>query len=266
MNPIADLWMALGAMLLGVVIGWKAGRAWGLVYLVALMACLAIALVTRWPQASEWTGLGWTAEPRWRAWIAAMLIPGLLLAPTHRMDTRRRQRLLAGATVLSVAAGLVPLFSALAVSDRLLAMATRLGPDRICRQQTDFTCGPAAAVTALRRLGVSADEGALAMVAGTTPVTGTSVESLAHALKQRIAGSDISVRVRKFRTVEELTGAAGPVLVVIRYGFMTDHWVTVLGVGPWGVEVADPNSGHEVWDRAEFDAKLRGIGVELARN
>jgi predicted double-glycine peptidase len=43
------------------------------------------------------------------------------------------------------------------IKERLSNLTTRLDSNGICYQSTDYTCGPAAAVTALRRLGLQAD-------------------------------------------------------------------------------------------------------------
>jgi hypothetical protein len=60
------------------------------------------------------------------------------------------------------------------IQSDLAASQTRIDIDGVCRQSQPFTCGPAAAVTALNRFGVQASEGNLAMAAHTSPVIGTS--------------------------------------------------------------------------------------------
>jgi hypothetical protein len=41
----------------------------------------------------------------------------------------------------------------------LAGLKTRIDADGVCRQSSEYTCGPAAAVTALRKLGLPAEEG-----------------------------------------------------------------------------------------------------------
>lgn len=235
-----------------------------MVYGLALAVTVAIGSVTRWPQASEIWFLGWVGDVRMKCWLAAFVVPALLLAPTHRLPTGRRFRILAGASFMAVLVGLGPLASAAMVSGHLLEMPTRLGRDGICRQQTDFTCGPAAAVTALRRFGVTADEGQLAMAALTTPFTGTSPEAMGRMLRRGYADRGIEVDVRHFEDIEDLD-PTGVTLVVVRYGFMLDHWVCVLGVSAQGVEVGDPNVGRETWTRKDFEERWRKVGVTVQR-
>lgn len=234
------------------------------VYGVALAVTAGIGSVTRWPPASEFWFLGWAGDVRLKSWLAAFVVPALLLAPTHRLALGARIRILGGASFMAVLIGLGPLASAAMVSGRLLEMPTRLGRDGICRQQTDFTCGPAAAVTALRRFGVTADEGAMAMAALTTPFTGTSPEALGRMLRRGFWDRGIEVDVRHFDVVDDLD-PTGVTLVVVRYGFMLDHWVCVLGVSAKGVEVGDPNVGRETWTREEFERRWRRVGVTVGR-
>ena len=262
MNPWTDLAVSLLAIVAGMTIGWRAGRGWVAVYGVGLIVTALIGVVTRWPQASEWQFLGWAGDVRLKSWLAAMVIPALLLAPTHRLATVRRMRILIGSCVLAGGIGVAPLLSAVMVAERLRELPTRWGPDGVCRQQTDFTCGPAAAVTALKRLGVMADEGAMALAAVTTPLTGTSPEAMARMLKRGFGDRGVQVGVRNFEGLEELD-PHGVTLVVVRYGFMVDHWVCVLGVTDKGVEVGDPGCGREVWSRSDFEQRWRKVGVEL---
>ena len=242
MNPWTDLAVSLLAIVAGMTIGWRAGRGWVAVYGVGLIVTALIGVVTRWPQASEWQFLGWAGDVRLKSWLAAMVIPALLLAPTYRLATVRRMRILIGSCVLAGGIGVAPLLSAVMVAERLRELPTRWGPDGVCRQQTDFTCGPAAAVT--------------------TPLTGTSPEAMARMLKRGFGDRGVQVGVRNFEGLEELD-PHGVTLVVVRYGFMVDHWVCVLGVTDKGVEVGDPGCGREVWSRSDFEQRWRKVGVEL---
>ena len=235
-----------------------------MVYGIALAVTVAIGSVTRWPQASEFWFLGWAGDVRLKSWLGAFVVPALLLAPTHRLARVPRFRILSGAGFMAVLIGLGPLASAAMVSGQLMAMRTLLGRDGICRQQTDFTCGPAAAVTALRRFGVTADEGEMAMAAVTTPFTGTSPEALGRMLRRGYSDRGIEVGVRHFEGLDDLD-PTGVTLVVVRYGFMLDHWVCVLGVSAKGVEVGDPNVGRETWTREDFEKRWRKVGVTVER-
>jgi ABC-type bacteriocin/lantibiotic exporter with double-glycine peptidase domain len=58
---------------------------------------------------------------------------------------------------------------------------------------------------------------------------------------------------------------AGLTLAVIKYGFMVDHWVTVLEVTDSEVVVGDPLGGLERLSYDEFSKKWRLIGIVLQR-
>ena len=51
-------------------------------------------------------------------------------------------------------------------------------------QSNGYNCGPAAAVTALRRLGLPAEEGELAILAHTSSAAGTSCDTLCTAIER----------------------------------------------------------------------------------
>jgi predicted double-glycine peptidase len=139
-----------------------------------------------------------------------------------------------------------------------------LPPDGVCRQSTDYTCGPAAAVTGLARLGLKAGEGELALAAGTSAATGTPPDVLAQVLNERFAASGLRAELRRFRTLEELR-EAGLTLVVVRFGFLVDHWLTVLEVTDRDVVAGDPASGVVRLSHEEFQGRWRRIGVTLSR-
>lgn len=264
MEPVLDLLVAVGLMVAGMGVGWHARRAWPVVYGLGLGGAITVAFVTRWPELTEHPFLSWAAALQWRSWMASMVIPALLLAPTHPLERVRRVRILWAACAMAMATGLGPVASAWQVSSVLLSNTTRIGSDGVCRQQTDFTCGPAAAVTALHQFGVLADEGALAMRAGTTPLTGTTPEALARALRREHGDAGLEFDLRQYESIEDLP-AVGVSMVVVKYGFMLDHWVCVLRVTPEGVEVADPSAGIEVWPAEEFMQRWKKVGIEVRR-
>jgi hypothetical protein len=129
-----------------------------------------------------------------------------------------------------------------------------LDADGICLQSTDYTCGPAAAVTALRRLGFAAEEGEVAILARTALATGTPPDILADALRERYGQEGLVSEYRLFKTVGDLRGC-GFVLAVIKFNWIMDHYVTVLDADDHDVTVGDPLSGVTKYSFADFAAK-----------
>ena len=134
----------------------------------------------------------------------------------------------------------------------------------ICLQTTDFTCGPAAAVTALRKLGLPAEEGQIAILSCTSSQEGTPEDMLADGLNRQYAAQGLSATCRAFKSVAELK-QAGLTLAVIKYGFMVDHWVAVLNVTDSEVIVGDPLGGQDRLSYEDFAKKWRFIGIVLQR-
>lgn len=136
--------------------------------------------------------------------------------------------------------------------------------DGICLQNTDYTCGPAAAVTALRKLGVPANEGEIAILARTSPAFGTMPDILAETLQKRYGNVGVICTYRGFKNLDELK-QSGLTLVVVKYNWLLDHYVAVLSVTDNAVIVGDPLNGLEELTPAEFTAKWRFQGVTVKR-
>src|SRR5262249_23801319 len=141
---------------------------------------------------------------------------------------------------------------------------TQIDKDGICIQTTDYTCGPASAVTALRKLGLPAEEGQIAILSCTSFQEGTPLDMLADTLQQKFAGDGLQVKCRVFKSIQELKGA-GLTLAVIKYGFMVDHWVTVLEVTDTEVVIGDPLGGLRHLSYDDFSKQWRFIGIVLTR-
>jgi hypothetical protein len=144
------------------------------------------------------------------------------------------------------------------------ALRNRCDVDGICWQRTSYTCGPAAAVTALHRLGLPATEGELAILARTSPLSGTDEDLLAAALARRYRAAGLRVERRPLRTLADLAGAEAA-LVVIPVGPWTDHFVAVLEVTPGWVVIGNPSAGRRTMPPAELLARCRPTAILLYR-
>jgi predicted double-glycine peptidase len=190
----------------------------------------------------------------------------LLVTPMPRL-TFRRQRFIVGVFLalvllqISVLPFLAPAFN----QRELAAIKTRINIEGVCLQSTHYTCGPAAAVTGLRRLGLAGDEGEIARLAGTSSSMGTPPDILAAALRLRYASEGLLANDRPFHHVSELRGL-GPTLAVVKFTYFLDHYVTVLEVTDNEVVVGDPMSGLSTLSHEEFRAKWRFLGVVLNRS
>jgi hypothetical protein len=168
--------------------------------------------------------------------------------------------LIAVLTSVSIVPFLAPAFN----RGYLAGLKTRLDPDGVCRQSSEYTCGPAAAVTALRKLGFSAEEGEIAILAHTTSLTGTEPDVLAKVLRQRYGAAGLMAEYRAFKGIEELKNA-GLTVAILKFNALQDHCVTIFGVQTNGVSVADPLTGLNIVPKQEFEEKWQFVGIVLKR-
>ncbi len=269
MSPWMDAGFTLLAAAAGASAGWLCARLphrwWLLGYLVPLGVILAFAVAVRRPEWALHPVLAWIFVGRWKLSLMASAVSMVFSALVPRLPQARERRALGILVAVAVLYFSVWPAVAAAVNRPVLAsLATRIPADGICRQSTDYTCGPAAAVTALRRLGLNAGEGELALLAGTSTATGTPPDVLARTLNDRFGVEGLRAELRRFRTVEDLR-AAGLTLVIVKFGLFLDHWLAVLEVTEREVVAADPMSGEVRFNHDEFLARWRLIGVTLRR-
>jgi hypothetical protein len=189
----------------------------------------------------------------------------ILTTPLLKLPKRRDRIAVSVLMACVVAMTSVWPFLAPAFNRNYLAnLQTRMGTDGVCLQNTDYTCGPASAVTALRKLGFRADEGEIAFLAHTSSATGTPPDILAQVLQKRYANEGLVCQYRAFKSMAELRHS-GLTLAVIKFGFMVDHYVTVLEVNDQEITVGDPLNGLTKLSAADFKNDWRFVGVVLRR-
>jgi predicted double-glycine peptidase len=179
---------------------------------------------------------------------------------------RKRERLIVGLfmVVLVFVKSVWPFLAPLADRQQLAHLQTRVGMDGVCLQTTGYTCGPASAVTGLRKLGLPAEEANIAILSYTSSTTGTEPDILAGALQREYLKDGLRAEYRAFKDVSELR-QAGLTLVVVKFGFLVDHFVTVLGVTDTEVIVGDPLNGLARMNYEDFLKKWRFCGIVLTR-
>lgn len=259
--------ISLAAALLARLLGQSRGRVWLICWLLPLGMVLIIVGLRRAP--------AWLAfEPPFR-WMGAGRAPialigpaaaMLLVLPMPRLKRLGERRLLSLFLLIFVAyASVYPFVSPALVRKTLFHAATELDGDGVCLQSTPYTCGPAAAVTALARLGIRGSEGQLAILARTCPASGTTPDGLITAIDRLYAREGMACEYCPFNSVADLPADA-PTLAVINLSFFIDHYVTVLEVTREEVVVGDPLSGTTRMPKAQFEKRWRHTGIVLRRN
>jgi Peptidase C39 family len=270
MAPWAE---SFGVLLLGgvgVAVGaWfsrRPGRWWLVGYFVPFTMAVLYAVGIRYSTVGFTPPISWMLAGRTRFAIMGFIATMVLTTPLSRLP-RKRDRVFV-AHLMAVVVCLVSVWPFLAPAfnhRRLARLATRIDADGVCLQNTDYTCGPAAAVTALRRLGFKAEEGELAILAHTTSATGTPPDILAATLMQRYGHEGLICDYRVFGDVSELK-SCGPTLAVVKFNLILDHYVTVLAIRGDKVVVADPLHGMAEMSFRDFGEIWRYCGITLSRN
>ncbi|NLK42659.1 MAG: hypothetical protein GX298_11495 [Planctomycetes bacterium] len=186
-------------------------------------------------------------------------------APLAQLRSPRVRMLVCVMMAMFVSAlTILPFVGPAAVQGQLAAIGTQWDADGVCRQSQPFTCGAAAAATALRRLGIEAEEGALAVAARTGPMIGTSVWTLYQALDEQFTPQGVSCSFSMFDRL-----AAVPhnsvMLAVMRDTAFSDHCVAVLEMTAHTVTLADPAQGLVRLSMEQFMSSWRGSGIVLRR-
>jgi hypothetical protein len=268
-----NLWLeAMAAALFafaGVFLGYLFSRLskpyWVFGYFIPLALVLVYAGAIHFPTMSFTPPISWMMMGRKKFAILGFIAAMVLTTPLSRLPLKRDRLVVSSLMAIiiffmSVWPFLAPAFN----RNQLTHLQTQIDGNGICRQKTDYTCGPAAAVTALHKLGLPGDEGQLAILSFTSSMTGTPPDILAEALQKQYGKDDLLVEYRSFKNISELKNA-GLTLAIVKFGFMVDHYVTVLEVTDSEVVVGDPSDGLDRMSYDEFQKKWRFVGIVLKR-
>ena len=256
---------AMGAFLGRAVSGFRR-HFWALVYFVALLL-VTILLVTRY---CNWLAcipvLARLTADRAKFVILSMVIAMGMTAPISQLRYKWEKIAVYILMVCFVTAfGIVPFVSPTLVRGRLTNLETNINSDGICLQSTPYTCAPAAAVTALKKLGLDARESEIAILARTSPVTGTLPWSLTRAIESRYRRQGLKCRYRAFDSIQQLK-EAGVTLVALKETFLMEHCVAVLDISDEQVVIADPIEGKRIMTLSQFANLWRFSGIVLERD
>jgi len=270
MNP----WVETAGVVLIAVLGVFLGRVfsslrkpyWLLGYflpliLIAMLILVRCNNVLRFVQPFCWIAAG-----RVKFVILSLAVTMGLTVPLSRLP-RKCERLLVCILMAVVVTwfSVLPFLVPALIKNHLSNIKTRLNSNGICLQSTNYTCGPAAAVTALGKLGLSAHEGEIAVLSHTSPVAGTLPACLSSALQRRYGPVGLRCRYRRFDSIKQLRNA-GLTLAMVRDEFLLDHCLAVLEVSDSTITVADPLAGTELMSHEQFEKIWRFSGIVLERD
>lgn len=270
MNPWLETIGVIFVALLGVLLGklfscFRKPYFWSWGYLVPFIL-IAMLVVTRFNHALPFVPpFSWVTAGRTRFIILAFAVTMGLTTPLSRLP-RKFERITIGLmmAVVVVWFSVLPFLLPALIKDDLSNLETTVNSNGICFQSKAYTCGPAAAVTALRRLGLSASEGEIAVLSYTSPVAGTLPTCLSSALQDRYGAEGLKSQYRYFDSINQLRNA-GITLAVISTGFMSSHCVAVLGVSDHIITIADPVVGRMLMSHEQFEKVWQFSGIVLKR-
>jgi predicted double-glycine peptidase len=182
-----------------------------------------------------------------------------------RLRFSRQRIMVCGIAILfAMYSAILPFVAPMLVRGSLLKLQTRIDPNGVCRQHTDYTCGPAATVTALRQFGIHADEGALAIDMHTSRLTGTDPDVLADVLNAKYGDQGLHCEANYFQTLDDLPKET-IVLAIVRYSFLVNHFVVILKIDGNELTLADPLEGIVETTGEQFEERWMKLGVVMRK-
>ncbi len=264
-----DYFINAGSAALTAIIGFELGRRsaalpgrwWSAGYWVAMAMVMIYATSLRAPACFMVKPIGWLLLGQ-KKFAAFGFVTALVLAtPMQKLPQRRQRRamkvlIVTFVSLLSIWPYLAPAFN----QRQLAALRTNIDGDGVCLQGTGYTCGPAAAVTVLRKFGLPAEESQIALWAHSTSTTGTPPDILAATLEEHFSARGVTAHFRVFKDIAELRTAL-PALAVVKFNLFTDHYVAVLEISDTQVKVAEPLVGMVSEPLDDFVTRWRKSGV-----
>jgi predicted double-glycine peptidase len=264
-------WFATAGVLLLVAAAVCVGRwfsrlrkpYWLIGYVLPLLLIVAVETAARIPHVGFIPPFSWLLAGRAGFVILGLAAVVLLTTPLSRLP-RRRQKVVVCILMMFfvVHHSVLPFLEPAILRSRLESLATTLDSDGVCIQSRSYTCGPAAAVTALRLVGVAAEEGRLAVSSHTSRTFGTQADLLCEAMRVYCGPTGPTCEYRYYRDLDELDDS-GVTVVCVKHSWLVDHFVTVLDVQPDVIVVADPLGGRRDVPRKHFTRTWRHYGIAI---
>lgn len=238
---------------------WLAG------YLVPLLLIIGIGASRHYPYLELRPPFLWIMHGRIEFALTPLLGCMILSTLLSRIPKQRDKVAVSIMMFLATISVALPVFLGPALSRSYhQSLPNQYHNDGVCKQSSDYSCGPAAAVTALRRFGISAEEGKIAIMAHTSRFMGTETDILADALQRHFGSQGITAEYRHFKSIDDLSEPE-VTIARVKYGFLLDHYVTVLEVREHDLLIADPLTGLKEISHEGFRKQWRFTGVALSR-
>jgi hypothetical protein len=265
-ETVLVLFIAAAGVGIGVKISRTKGYFWLLGCLVPLIVLSILAAVRFYQSLIFIPPFSYFLAGRVRFVILALAVTVGLMTPLSRLR-HLYQRVVISVlmAVVVIWFAVLPFLMPVLIKEKLLNLPTMISADGVCFQSTDYTCAPAAAVTALGRLGIKAQEGQLALLSYSNPITGTLPVCLENALQSSYGSSGLECRFRHFDSVRQMKDADST-LAIVRSSLLSDHCVAILSVTDDSVLFADPSFGMMQMTYSQFEKIWRFAGITIKSN
>jgi predicted double-glycine peptidase len=264
LESVAVLLICGCALLFGYICTKLPRSYWLLGYLVPLSAILLYIIAIFVPAVGDVPPVSWMMIGRSRFIAFGFLIILMLATPLRKLPNRRTRVVVLALIFVLTCSTVLPFLAPVFNRSYLRGLKTKIDSEGVCRQSNDYTCGPAAAVTALRKLGFEAEEGEIAILSHTSSFTGTEPDIMASVLQKRYRDQGLIAEYRGFRNLDELKNS-GLTVAVVKFNVLMDHCVTVLEVRSNAVAIADPLNGLTSMSPKEFEDEWQFVGIVLQR-
>ncbi len=257
--------LALSGVCLGLWFSRLRKPWWLIGYFVPLILITLIGIARRNSAFELTPPVSWLMHGRTPFALTGIITTLILTTPLSRL-THQRDKVLVVVLMIFIClfTSLWP-FAAPAFNRAYwISARTLIDADGVCRQSTDDSCGPASAVTALRKLGIPAQEGEIALAAHTSNAMGTPPGILCETLTNLYGQYGLTAELRHFDSLAQLQ-EAGLTLAIIKFGLLVDHYLVILKVSDHAIELADPLLGATRLSHEDFSKKWRYSGIVLQR-
>ena len=224
-------------------------RGWGIIWMLSLIMLALLGWLRRHPDWEMSPAFHWLTAGRTEYVLygpLALLLLGLPGVQVPRRATRLAVMALSLVVCLEYCLGpfLGPIVGAPAEAV--------VDPDGICIQTDSYSCGPAASLTALHRLGIQADFMTLARAAHTSQAIGTPPDLLCAALEKLYPVRAVYVHLDRLDDLPP-----GQAVLVLQLGLFVDHYVALLERSDGEIWIGDPMAGKVRLTRADFESRWR---------
>jgi predicted double-glycine peptidase len=268
---VRAIFESVGVLLLACLCAWAGvkitrlkSKVWIAGFFVPFSVIFSIILLNRIPTLVYHAYFARIAEGRNEFILMAICMPFIFGILIPRLQIKRQKIVVGIFAAIASAYFVIPPFLDPALLYAEMKNSETWIEDGVCIQTTSYTCGAASAVTALMKLGINASEAELALASYTSRTWGASAPMLSSGIRKLYQEQGISCEIRVFNTVEQLKDVC-PVLVIVKYKPLMDHYIAVLEVNDDFVVVGDPLKGTERLAYEEFMEKWRQVGIIVSK-